>query len=95
VQAGAIFIDQMAREYFRGIFQDTLGLEGEDLKEHLSDAVASFESETKKSFKDSKGEKSIKVGGYKFNNAKLGIKRGKMVLSGFVALFEYRCLKYR
>jgi hypothetical protein len=82
VQAGAIFVDQTARNYFRGLFSST-SHQGRDLDELVQEAVESFETEAKRSFEGShQTEMFIKVGGPRFTERSIGVRRGILELSG-------------
>lgn len=83
MQAGAIFVNHKAEAYFRNLFRDAK-YNDEDIDEYTRSALKSFES-IKKSFEVPRGEFTIEAGGHRFNDAKLGIKRGAMKLSGCAA----------
>jgi hypothetical protein len=91
VQAGAIFVDQIAKAHFRRIFSNA-GFRGDELKEKVDEATSNFESDTKKEFKDASDAKSIKVGRHSFSNLSLGVRKGKMVLTGYIEFFYYGCI---
>ncbi|KDQ12455.1 hypothetical protein BOTBODRAFT_134607 [Botryobasidium botryosum FD-172 SS1] len=81
VQAGAIFVNKTAEEYFTQAFTDA-GLDEETVSEFVAAAMDSFEMETKRRFKDPAETKIISVGGRKFSNTDLNVRRGAMTIQG-------------
>jgi hypothetical protein len=81
VQAGAIFVDQVANAHF--IRQlSSVGLDKEDVKVYAQQAVNSFEAEAKKTFQGShQDDVTVEVGDHRFNQAAIGIRRGRMTVS--------------
>lgn len=89
VQAGAIFVDQTAQQYFEKLFLDA-GTDAEDVKAYVEEALESFEAEGKKAFEGPDGEElCARVGGHKFNDSKLGVRRGVLA----VERFEFKMLR--
>lgn len=85
VQAGAIFVDQSATEYFNTLFSSA-GLDAEDIKEYTDEAVKSFETEAKKAFNGESGDDvSIKVAGHKVTERSVNIRRGILTLPRFAS----------
>ncbi|KDQ12464.1 hypothetical protein BOTBODRAFT_34432 [Botryobasidium botryosum FD-172 SS1] len=83
VQAGAIFVNQSAKEYLFELFSKS-DLDEETAAEYISEALESFETDAKKSFRDASEEKTLSVGGRKFTSAELNVRRGSMALRGSV-----------
>ncbi|KDQ12466.1 hypothetical protein BOTBODRAFT_34434 [Botryobasidium botryosum FD-172 SS1] len=81
VQAGAIFVNQSAEEHFTLAFTDA-GLDADTITEYITDALESFETDAKRTFKSATEDKIINVGGRKFTNAQLGVRRGAMTMKG-------------
>ncbi|KDQ18318.1 hypothetical protein BOTBODRAFT_28735 [Botryobasidium botryosum FD-172 SS1] len=81
VQAGAIFVNKTAEEYFAQAFTGA-GLDEETVSEFVAAAMDSFEMETKRRFKDPGETKIISVGGRKFSNMDLNVRRGAMTMNG-------------
>jgi hypothetical protein len=80
VQAGAIFVNQTAEEFFRSQFTAG-GFDEDDLKVYIQDALNSFETEGKRGFEGSdQVDVSIKVGGHKLTEKSMGIRRGVMTI---------------
>ena len=52
-------------------------------KEYIDQALKSFELEAKKSFMGVEDESIVKVGGSRFTERSLGIRRGNMMLQGY------------
>lgn len=76
VQAGAIFVNQTAIEYFDTLFQSA-GFDKEDLAAYTQEAVDSFESEGKRAFEGpDQDDVSIKVGGHRFTDKSINVRRG-------------------
>jgi len=77
VQAGAIFINRLAKEHFESRFADE-----EDREDFVADALKSFETDAKRSFGGPEEDKTVAVGGVRFSNVQLGVRRGHMTLKG-------------
>jgi hypothetical protein len=92
VQAGGIFVDHAAAAHFERLLSST-GLSGSELRAHVREAVESFRDGGKKAFEDpSRDDVAIEVGGYKFTNASIGVRRGTMMLDGSVDSQSSQCL---
>lgn len=86
VQAGAIFVNQTAMEYFEMLFQSA-GFDKEDLHAYTQEAVDSFEAEGKKAFEGPNQEDiSVKVGGHRLTERAVNIRRGIMAVTRFVKI---------
>jgi hypothetical protein len=83
VQAGAIFIDDRARQHFRTALYDG-GFRSEELDEYTTEATETFENDTKKSFDDPTRNTVMKVGPHGFSSEALNVKKGRMTISGYV-----------
>lgn len=81
VQAGAIFVNQSAEEYFTSEFTKA-GLDKDTIAEYVLEAMESFEQEAKRTFDNGNADKLVNVGGRKFTNAQLGVRRGTMTIKG-------------
>jgi len=81
VQAGAIFVNQSAEEFFRQSFTKAK-LDKETIAEYTEEAIESFEIEAKRTFKSETEDKLVNVGGRKFTNTQLNVRRGTMTLKG-------------
>ncbi|KDQ12473.1 hypothetical protein BOTBODRAFT_176413 [Botryobasidium botryosum FD-172 SS1] len=81
VQAGAIFVNQSAEKHFSRIFNGAQ-LDPEDVEAYVEEAIECFENDVKKSFQDPTKDCLIKVGDRKFNDDKLGVRKGYMTLKG-------------
>ncbi|KDQ12481.1 hypothetical protein BOTBODRAFT_161662 [Botryobasidium botryosum FD-172 SS1] len=79
VQAGAIFVNETAKKYFSAAFREA---ELDDPETYVKEAVRSFEEEAKKSFRDASSDQRISVGGRKFTNEELKVRKGTMTLPG-------------
>ena len=81
IQAGGIFVDQSATEFFTDLFTRG-GLDLEDVKEYTDEAGKAFEAEAKKAFSDPRGEEvSLKVANHKTTERSVGIRRGILNVS--------------
>jgi len=81
VQAGAIFIDQKAKQYLYEILRNAK-LAEEEVEEYALRGVKDFESNAKRAFRDVYVDQSIEVAGTRFNNATIRTRRGRMNVSG-------------
>ena len=81
VQAGAIFVNQSAEDHFKQAFTN-VGLDAETVKEYVAIAIESFEVDAKRTFKNTTDSKVISVGGRRFTNADLNVRRGSMTMLG-------------
>lgn len=81
VQSGAIFVNQSATEHFK-LLLSSVGLEGAELNAHADEAVEPFETDGKKTFDGvHQNGISIKVGGFRFTEKSINVRRGIMDLS--------------
>jgi hypothetical protein len=79
IQAGGIFVNQAVEKYFSNTLSSAK-IEGQVLKDRVREAVESFESGPKKTFAGPEGELDeffVYVGGHKFSEESLGIRRGR------------------
>lgn len=84
IQAGAIFVDQTAKDFFEARFDSTT-LGKEDMKAFIQESVESFEQEGKRNFTGSDdGDVRVKVGGHRLNEKEIGIRRGIMTLTRYL-----------
>ena len=81
IQAGGIFVDQSAAEYFRKKFYDA-GLNPDEVSEYLKTATHKFNTEVKLSFEDQSGDHLIALADRHASNPLLGLERGYVTLSG-------------
>jgi len=81
VQAGAIFVNRSFEDYLKSAFTNT-GLDEETTSEYTTEALESFEFDAKRTFKHTSEDKIISVGGRRFTNTELNVRRGSMVLKG-------------
>ncbi|KDQ12452.1 hypothetical protein BOTBODRAFT_146678 [Botryobasidium botryosum FD-172 SS1] len=77
VQAGAIFVNKIAEEYFTQTFTEA-GMDEETVSDFVTAAMGSFEMETKRRFQDPTESKIISVARRKFSNTSLNICRGAL-----------------
>jgi hypothetical protein len=78
VQAGAIFVNQTFEEYLHALFTSAK-LSAEESEDYLQDALESFETGTKRVFDGSDHQDlSIQIGGRRFVNRSIGVRRGIM-----------------
>ncbi|KAG8678485.1 hypothetical protein FRC08_017726 [Ceratobasidium sp. 394] len=93
VQAGAIYVDAAAREYFKKALTDESkkdvpkrdgAVSTEDVEEYTARGVKDFEMVAKRTFRDSAEEKTIEIAGTRFNNPSIRTRRGRMTLSGII-----------
>jgi hypothetical protein len=82
VQAGAIFVNQSATSYFKTLFS-TAGLDDDDVKEYTAEAIESFESEKKHFEGPHQDDIGISVGGHRFSDKSIGVRRGLMNMSWY------------
>ncbi|KAF8328516.1 uncharacterized protein EI90DRAFT_2974277 [Cantharellus anzutake] len=85
IQAGGIFVNKAAEEYFRRVFSNPeASLRPDEIKDFVQHAVDDFEANAKKAFQDkdmtSKG--SVDIGQSRYTNPTFGVKRGRMMLDG-------------
>ena len=83
VQAGAIFVNQSAEDHFKQAFT-SVGLDAETVKEYVAAAIESFEVDAKRTFKNTIDNKIISVGGRRFTDEDLNVRRGSMTMLGCV-----------
>ncbi|KDQ13831.1 hypothetical protein BOTBODRAFT_188297 [Botryobasidium botryosum FD-172 SS1] len=81
VQAGAILVSRSAEKYFSRRF-NSAKLDPDDVEAYIEEAMECFENDIKKSFRDPSKDYPIKVGDRKFNDKKLGVRKGYMTLKG-------------
>jgi hypothetical protein len=81
IQAGGIFVDRSASQYFRKRFYDG-DLNPDQVTELIDTALEKFITEVKPSFEDSSEEHLIAVADRQFSNSMVGIERGCMTLPG-------------
>ncbi|KAG9103543.1 hypothetical protein FRC06_010028 [Ceratobasidium sp. 370] len=91
VQAGAIYVDAAAREYFKRVLTDESkkdapkkdgAVNAEDVEEYTTRGVKDFEMVAKRTFRDTAEEKAIEIAGTRFNNPSIRTRRGRMTLPG-------------
>jgi hypothetical protein len=86
VQAGAIFVNQSAGEYFRVLFS-SIGLEAEEVETLVNEALESFEGEGKRAFASaSQDDTSLKAGGFRFTEKSINVRRGVLTVRRSVQL---------
>ncbi|KDQ09315.1 hypothetical protein BOTBODRAFT_37228 [Botryobasidium botryosum FD-172 SS1] len=81
VQAGGIFVNQTAADYFTRTFR-AAGLTDDEIESYVADALLSFEYDAKKAFKDTAEERDISIGGSRFTDRRIGVRRGSLSISG-------------
>ncbi|KDQ12467.1 hypothetical protein BOTBODRAFT_176407 [Botryobasidium botryosum FD-172 SS1] len=81
VQAGAIFVNQSVEEYMKSAFERA-GLDQETITEYTTEALESFESDAKRTFRHEEEDKIINVGGRRFTSTELNVRRGSMTMKG-------------
>jgi hypothetical protein len=80
VQAGAIFVNQTAAEYFTKTFSSA-GIEGPELRRYTQEALDAFEPDCKRRFRDIfQDDWIIEAGGHRFTNKSIGVSRGRMAV---------------
>jgi hypothetical protein len=81
IQAGGIFVDRSAAEYFQKKFYDA-DLDPDQVTELMYTATQKFMTEVKPSFRDNSGDQLIAVADRHFSSPLIGIDRGYMTLTG-------------
>jgi len=81
IQAGAIFVNRSVEDFLKQAFVN-VGLDEETISEYTIEALESFEADAKRSFRNRFEDKVINVGGRKFTNPELNMRRGFMTLKG-------------
>jgi hypothetical protein len=81
IQAGGIFVDRAANEYFRKRLYDG-NINPDEVDEYLKTAVDKFITEVKPSFENNSGDHLIAVADRHYSNSIIGIERGYMTLTG-------------
>jgi hypothetical protein len=81
IQAGGIFVDQSASEFFRKKFYDG-DLDPDQVSEYSQTAMEKFITEVKPSFKDASGDHLVAIADRQFTHPRVGVERGYMTLSG-------------
>ena len=83
VQAGGIFVNKAAEEYFQRAFSNpAASLPDDEIKDCVKKATDDFESNAKKAFSDVTSKGSIDIGQSRYTNVAVGVKRGRMMLNG-------------
>jgi hypothetical protein len=80
IQAGGIFVDKSASQFFRKKFYDG-NLDPDQVTELIEHACQKFIAEVKPSFEDHTGNFVIAVADRLFSNEMVGIERGYLNLS--------------
>jgi len=81
IQAGGIFVDRSATQYFRKKFYDG-NLNPDEVAEYVGMALYKFISEVKPSFVDPSGDHLIAIADRRLSNPLVGIERGYLTLKG-------------
>jgi hypothetical protein len=81
IQAGGIFVDRSAEQYFRKKFYDG-DLNPDQVSECIAQALDKFVEEVKPAFQDRSGDHLIAVADRRFSDQYMDIERGFMTLSG-------------
>ncbi|CAE6539073.1 unnamed protein product [Rhizoctonia solani] len=81
VQAGAIFVDLEAERHLQRTLS-SIELGEDEVKDYTKAGMKDFEAGAKRSFQDESAGQNITVGSSRFNNSSIGIRRGRMALSG-------------
>ncbi|KAF8337474.1 uncharacterized protein EI90DRAFT_3043110 [Cantharellus anzutake] len=82
-QAGGIFVNKAAEDYFHRVFSDPGAyLRPDEIKDFVKHAIDDFEATVKKAFKDVSSKGSLDIGQSRYTNPALGVKRGRMTLDG-------------
>lgn len=81
VQAGAIFVNISAEQHFTKVFTEA-GLDEETVVDYTKEALESFETDAKRTFRNASENKLVNVGGRKFTNPDINVRRGAMTLKG-------------
>ena len=83
IQAGGIFVNKAAEEYFQRAFSNPAAkLPDDEVKDFVKKATDDFETNAKKAFKDLTSKGSIDIGQSRYTNTAVGVKRGRMALDG-------------
>ncbi|KDQ17031.1 hypothetical protein BOTBODRAFT_53653 [Botryobasidium botryosum FD-172 SS1] len=78
---GELFVKRNAQVFFTKLFTDA-GLDEESIAGYVDDALESFACEAMRSFEHDSEDKRISVGGRRFTNAQLNVRRGSLILKG-------------
>ena len=81
IQAGGVFVDRFAMQYFRKKLYDG-NLNPDEVAEYVGIAMDKFISEVKPSFMDPSGDHLIAIADRHLSNPLAGIERGYLMLKG-------------
>ncbi|KAG9084211.1 hypothetical protein FRC07_013690 [Ceratobasidium sp. 392] len=81
VQAGAIFVDDAARNYLQAVFTNA-SLSREDTHDYTVRGVKDFENAAKRNFLDAAKDQMIEVAGPRINIPSTRVRRGRMTIPG-------------
>ncbi|CAE6432312.1 unnamed protein product [Rhizoctonia solani] len=81
VQAGAIFVDFEVEKFLQRSLADA-GLDQVQVADYVKAGVKDFEYHAKRAFNGRTDGQSITVTGFHFNNPAIGVRRGRMTISG-------------
>ncbi|KAF8305224.1 uncharacterized protein EI90DRAFT_3001470 [Cantharellus anzutake] len=83
IQAGGIFVNKAAEEYFHRVFSNPeANLPPDESRDFVKKAIDDFETTAKKAFKDITTKGSVDIGQTRYTNPAVGVKRGRMTLDG-------------
>ncbi|KAF8594084.1 hypothetical protein BDV93DRAFT_565803 [Ceratobasidium sp. AG-I] len=81
VQAGAIFIDEEAKDYLFKVLRNA-ELSPEDVEEYVTHGVRNFENSAKRAFRDAVVDQTIEIAGTRLVNPTIRVRRGRMTVPG-------------
>ncbi|KAG8686232.1 hypothetical protein FRC11_009311 [Ceratobasidium sp. 423] len=84
VQAGGIFIDSEVEKFLQRSLAGA-GLDQDDITDYIKAGVKDFESFAKRAFGSETGGQSVAIAGTRFNNSAIGVRHGRMTISGYVS----------
>ncbi|KAG8701438.1 hypothetical protein FRC09_005371 [Ceratobasidium sp. 395] len=83
VQAGAIFVDDAARNYLNAVFTNA-SLSRDDVHDYTTRGVKDFENATKRNFLDENKDQMVEIAGPRVNIPSIRTRRGRMTMPGTV-----------
>ncbi|CAE6494346.1 unnamed protein product [Rhizoctonia solani] len=79
IQAGGLYVDDAVEKYLKEVLVGA-GIDGDDIKEYVQEAVRDFEAFPKRLFSDSSDNLKIKLGDRGLTNPDIHVRRGVMTV---------------
>ncbi len=81
IQAGGIFVNKAAEEYFYRTFSNPAAkLHEDEVEDFVKKATDDFETTAKKAFKVGRKGRRVDIQQARYSNATIGVRRGRMML---------------